>query len=307
LLAGLTLAGTLLVTAGAASAHVTVSPTNVPAGQDTTLTFTVPDEKDDASTVALRLVLADGAALHEVSVLSKPGWDFTTAAPVSATSSPQPTTPQATATAAPQSTPMPNMPGMSGMSGMSMPGVARADDTPTATAAPSPSASADSGGDSGGPAIGSISWTARDSSVAIRPGTFQQFEISAAMPADRPSLIFAAIQTYSDGTVVRWIDQAAPGAAEPAHPAPTVTLGSAGSMPGMSMSNMTPAPSSGGSTNMAMSGMSGMSGMDMSGSKSDSVNVALVVAIAALIAAMTAAVLAMNALNRARGGRSDGH
>jgi hypothetical protein len=53
--------------------------------------------------------------------------------------------------------------------------------------------------------------------------------------------------------------------------------------------------------------MSGMSGMDMSGSKSDSVNVALVVASAALIAAMTAAVLAMNALNRARGGRSDGH
>jgi uncharacterized protein YcnI len=308
LLTALTVAGSLALATGVASAHVTVTPTSVPAGQDATLTFRVPDERDDASTVGLRLVLADGAALHEVSVLAKPGWDFSTAAPSgTATNSPQPTVPQSTATAAPQATPMPNMPGMSGMggmSGMSRPGGPGAD---TSTPAPSASSSAAPDGDDGGPAIGSISWTARDSSAGIAPGTFGEFAISAAMPADRASLVFAAIQTYSDGTVVRWIDRAAPGSAEPAHPAPTVTLGSGDPMAGMSMPGMssaTPAPATGGSTNMAMSGMSGM---DMSGSKSDSVNVALVVAIAALIAAMTAAVLAMNALSRARGGRSGDH
>lgn len=303
---GLTAVGVLLVGAGAASAHVTVTPTSVPAGQDATLTFQVPDEQDDASTVSLQLVLADGAALHEVSVLSKPGWTFSTAPGLgTATNSPEPAVPTATASSAPQATPMANMPGMSGMSGMSVPGVARAD-----VSTPSPSASAGSASDSdgGGPAIGSITWTARDSAAVIRPGTFQQFAISAAMPADRSSLIFAAIQTYSDGTVVRWIDRAAPGAAEPAHPAPTVTLGSAGAMaamPGMNMSDPTSAPKSGAAMSTAMSGMSGMSGMDMSGTKSDSVNVALAVAIAALIAAMTAAVLAMNTMNRARRSTND--
>jgi uncharacterized protein len=37
-------------------------------------------------------------------------------------------------------------------------------------------------------------------------------------------LTFKALQTYSNGDVVRWIEQSAPGGPEPEHPAPSVTL-----------------------------------------------------------------------------------
>jgi uncharacterized protein YcnI len=300
-------AGTFAVASGVASAHVTVTPSTVPAGQDATLTFRVPDESSDATTTDLRIILTGGASLHEVSVLPKPGWDFSTAPPAASS---------ATASAAPAAPPT-SMPGMSGsMPGMSgsMPGMSgksgmsRADRSmlgmavPVATSSPSSAPSDDEG-----PAVGSISWSARESSAAIQPGTFGQFEILAAMPADRTSLVFAALQTYSDGTVVRWIDQATPGGAEPAHPAPVVTLtdpGASASMPGMpGMAGMpmdpTAAPTASGKSN-DMSGMSMGMGMDMSAPKSDSVNVALAVGIAALVASMMAAILAMNAMTRAR-------
>ncbi len=40
--------------------------------------------------------------------------------------------------------------------------------------------------------------------------------------------MFKAIQTYSDGTTVSWIETPAPGStAEPDHPAPTLSLASA--------------------------------------------------------------------------------
>jgi hypothetical protein len=44
------------------------------------------------------------------------------------------------------------------------------------------------------------------------------------MPTDVDELAFPAIQTYSSGEEVTWIDTAADGAAEPEHPAPTVQL-----------------------------------------------------------------------------------
>ncbi len=307
----LALARCLAWSSAAAFAHVTVTPGSVAAGQDATLTFRVPDERSDASTTGLRIALADGASLREVSVLPKPGWDFSTAPPVASGASTAPA-PSAVPTSMPgmsgsmpgMSGSMPGMSGMSGMSGMTRPpgsvaGMSMPADTSAPTAAP------DNDSDDSGPAVGSITWTARES-AAIQPGTFQQFEILAAMPTDRTSLVFAAVQTYSDGTVVRWTDRAAPGGAEPAHPAPVVMLTPAGAMsmagmPGMSMPDPAASPGSSGKSN-AMAGMSmaGMSGMDMSAPKSDSVNVALAVGIAALIASTMAAILAMNAMTRAR-------
>ncbi|HEX3826787.1 MAG TPA: DUF1775 domain-containing protein [Sporichthyaceae bacterium] len=322
--AALGAAGTLLVCSAVASAHVTVTPGGVPAGQDTTLTFQVPDERSDVSTTGLRIVVADGAALRGVSVLPKPGWDFSTAPPSASSASIAPA-PTAVPTSMPgMSGSMPgmsgSMPGMSGMSGMS--GMARSGGSmsgmsgmsmPTDTSAPTAAPDGDS--DDTGSAVGSITWTARESSAAIAPGTFGQFEILATVPADRASLVFAAVQTYSDGTVVRWIDRAAPGAPQPAHPAPVVMLlppmppGMPG-MPGMPMPDPSASPGSSGNPNamagMSMPGMSGMAGMsmgpgmDMSAPKSDSVNVALAVGIAGLIASMMAAILAMNAMTRAR-------
>jgi uncharacterized protein YcnI len=65
------------------------------------------------------------------------------------------------------------------------------------------------------------------------------FPIKVAKLPMSPTVVFKALQTYSDGNVVRWIDLAAPGAPEPAHPAPTLKLlpaaASSESMPGMQM------------------------------------------------------------------------
>jgi hypothetical protein len=44
------------------------------------------------------------------------------------------------------------------------------------------------------------------------------------LPTDTDQLVFKALQTYDNGEVVRWIDTPAPGAAEPEHPAPVLTL-----------------------------------------------------------------------------------
>jgi uncharacterized protein len=73
--------------------------------------------------------------------------------------------------------------------------------------------------------VSKISWKAAPGNPGIKPGEFDTFPISAGpLPAKAGSLAFKALQTYSDGTVVRWIDVAAPGAAEPEHPAPSLTL-----------------------------------------------------------------------------------
>ncbi len=67
----------------------------------------------------------------------------------------------------------------------------------------------------------------------IPVGQFGEFDVLAqGIPTGTTQLVFKAIQSYGDGTVVSWIqvpDRAVP---DPAHPAPTITLttprGSAG-------------------------------------------------------------------------------
>ncbi|MEX5632022.1 YcnI family protein [Parafrankia sp. FMc2] len=72
--------------------------------------------------------------------------------------------------------------------------------------------------------ITKITWTAQDGG-GIRPGEFDTFNVSAGpLPEGVDQVVFKALQTYSDGEVVRWIDVAAPGGAEPEHPAPAITL-----------------------------------------------------------------------------------
>ena len=39
----------------------------------------------------------------------------------------------------------------------------------------------------------------------IRPGEFQEFELSLQLPTT-DTVVFKAVQTYDDGTIVRWID-----------------------------------------------------------------------------------------------------
>ena len=73
-------------------------------------------------------------------------------------------------------------------------------------------------------AVSEITWTGG----AIKPGQFQDFAVSLGpLPDDTTSLTFKALQTYSDGTVVRWIQPSVEGQPEPANPAPVLKLTSA--------------------------------------------------------------------------------
>jgi uncharacterized protein YcnI len=70
-------------------------------------------------------------------------------------------------------------------------------------------------------AIDEVSW----SGGRIEPGEYQDFSLSAdPLPENADQVVFKAVQTYSDGDVVRWIDTPGPGDAEPEHPAPVLHL-----------------------------------------------------------------------------------
>lgn len=76
--------------------------------------------------------------------------------------------------------------------------------------------------------VSKITWTGG----TIAPGTFEEFDVSMGpLPTDTDQLVFKALQTYDNGEVVRWIDTAAPGAAEPEHPAPVLKLTPADTSP----------------------------------------------------------------------------
>jgi uncharacterized protein len=77
-------------------------------------------------------------------------------------------------------------------------------------------------------AVSQIVWTADSAASAIKPGEFDQFDVSAGPLPKVKVLTFSAIQTYSDGSVVRWDETAAPGSGvEPDHPKPSITLAAA--------------------------------------------------------------------------------
>jgi uncharacterized protein len=75
--------------------------------------------------------------------------------------------------------------------------------------------------------VKTIAWKATDPSAAIQPGQFQDFSIATGMPSSAEPgdvLTFPAVQTYSNGDIVRWI-----GAPDSQHPAPQVTVTATGS------------------------------------------------------------------------------
>jgi periplasmic copper chaperone A len=78
-------------------------------------------------------------------------------------------------------------------------------------------------------AVAKITWTGG----VIKPGEFDEFEVSVGpLPDDADSLTFKALQTYSDGQIVRWIEDApAAGGAAPDRPAPVLKLTKAASTP----------------------------------------------------------------------------
>lgn len=70
-------------------------------------------------------------------------------------------------------------------------------------------------------AVTKVTW----SGGKIEPGKFQQFPVSVGkLPENADQMVFKAIQTYDNNEVVRWIEEAKEGAAEPQNPAPVLKL-----------------------------------------------------------------------------------
>jgi len=71
--------------------------------------------------------------------------------------------------------------------------------------------------------VAQVDFKADSEAGGIPPGEFDMFNLSVGPFPDAPSMSFAALQTYSDGTTVNWDEQSANGA-EPEHPAPALQL-----------------------------------------------------------------------------------
>lgn len=76
-------------------------------------------------------------------------------------------------------------------------------------------------------AITTVTWTAT-TAVGVPPNDFDEFALSVGkLPEGVDSLNFPAVQTYSDGEVVKWEQVAKDGADKPEHPAPMLKLATA--------------------------------------------------------------------------------
>jgi uncharacterized protein YcnI len=71
--------------------------------------------------------------------------------------------------------------------------------------------------------VSKVTWTATGD-AAIKPGQFQEFPVSLGPLPNTDKMIFKALQYYSDGSIVRWIEEPQAGAEEPEKPAPVLTL-----------------------------------------------------------------------------------
>ncbi|MCW2544302.1 MAG: hypothetical protein JWM40_1854 [Frankiales bacterium] len=68
--------------------------------------------------------------------------------------------------------------------------------------------------------VSSITWTA--TAGGISPSEFDEFEVSAGPLPEKDQMVFKALQTYSDGVIVRWIE-----GEDGEHPAPVLKLAAA--------------------------------------------------------------------------------
>jgi uncharacterized protein len=86
-------------------------------------------------------------------------------------------------------------------------------------------------------AVSRITWTAKTAADAIPPGAFQDFGLSVKVPGKAgDTLTFKALQTYSNGKIVRWI-----GPEGSDTPAPTVQVTAASGGAASAAATATPA------------------------------------------------------------------
>ncbi len=107
-------------------------------------------------------------------------------------------------------------------------------------------------------AVNEIDWTGG----TIQPGQYQDFQVSVdPLPSDTTQLVFKAVQTYSNGDVVRWIDLSTSSNPNPDHPAPVLTLTPASSSSTTATATAsapvvaTPVPSSSSSNGLGIAGL----------------------------------------------------
>jgi uncharacterized protein YcnI len=143
--------------------------------------------------------------------------------------------------------------------------------------------------------VARVTWTGGP----IRPGEFQEFEVSAGpLPEDADELVFKALQTYDSGEVVRWIDPPAPGGEEPEHPAPVLRL-----TEGADDHHGGPEAGGAGTTTTTRHGAEPVAtetaAREAGGDGRGLATAALVVAVLALVASLTAATVAVRSRPRA--------
>jgi uncharacterized protein YcnI len=139
-------------------------------------------------------------------------------------------------------------------------------------------------------AVSEIDWTGG----SIPVGQYQDFQISVdPLPTDTNQLVFKAVQTYSNGDIVRWIDLTQAGQPDPEHPAPVLALTAAGSTDSGTAGS---GGSGSGSTPAAASSTAAATAQSSSGGGSDTAGLVL----GALGLAAGLAALALNLLARRR-------
>jgi uncharacterized protein len=70
--------------------------------------------------------------------------------------------------------------------------------------------------------VSRVTWTA--TSGGIKPGQFQDFDLSLGQLPESGTLVFNTLQTYSDGEKVNWNEVSADPSVEPEHPAPALEI-----------------------------------------------------------------------------------
>jgi uncharacterized protein YcnI len=159
--------GVVLATAAPAGAHVSVAG-EVRAGGNGTFVFTVPNERDDATTTKLEVQLPEDVPLGSFRVQPKPGWTIAT--------------------------------------------TTRTLDEPVEVF-----------GEEVTEVIATVTWTAEGDGIGV--DQFDTFTVrGGSFPEDATEVAFPAIQTYSSGEEVAWIDEVVEGGEEPEHPTPVLAL-----------------------------------------------------------------------------------
>jgi uncharacterized protein YcnI len=73
--------------------------------------------------------------------------------------------------------------------------------------------------------VSEVTWTADSAASGIPPGSFGRFEILVGtLPKTGNQIVFKALQTYSNGDVVKWIDPVNPNGPAAPHPTPILNL-----------------------------------------------------------------------------------